>query len=277
MNQMVSTDFIKMDGAENDFVIIDAREKDLSLDEWAIRKLTARDNPVTKGCDQLVLLQDSYVADCKMEIYNSDAGRVDACGNATRCVAFLEMQRLKKQTVTIETRAGILRAANAGMVNVQVDMGEAKLGWEEIPLSKQMDTLHLKIENGALKDPVGVSMGNPHAVFFVPDVNTVPLAELGPALEHHSLFPERANIGVAQILSSDTIRLRVFERGVGETRACGTGACAAVVAASRRGLIAGRQASVFLPGGTIEVDWLKNGRVLMTGPVNMQFEGTVEL
>lgn len=266
-----------MDGAENDFVIIDARHQDLSLDEWAIRKLAARDNPATKGCDQLVLLQDSYVADCKMEIYNADAGRVDACGNATRCVAFMEMQRLKKQTVTIETRAGILRAANAGMVNVQVDMGEAKLDWKEIPLSKQLDTLHLRIENGMLKDPVGVSMGNPHAVFFVPDVNTVPLDELGPALEHHSLFPERANIGVAQILSSDTLRLRVFERGVGETRACGTGACAAVVAASRRGLIAGRHASVFLPGGTIEVDWLKNGRVLMTGPVNMQFEGTVEL
>jgi diaminopimelate epimerase len=187
------------------------------------------------------------------------------------------MRDKKKQTAAIETKRAILRAANMGIANIQVDMGEAKFGWKDIPLNKSMDTLHLPLESGSLKDPVAVSMGNPHAVFFVENVESIDLARLGPGLETNPLFPERANIGVAQILSSDSIRLRVFERGVGETRACGSGACAAVVGAARRGLIKGRHASVFLPGGTIDIDWLKNGRVLMTGPVNLQFEGKIEL
>lgn len=268
--------FLKMDGAENQFVVIDAREKQVHLNDHAVKLLASKANKDTGGCDQLVVLEPSNQADCFMRIYNTDGSASAACGNASRCVAWLIMEEENKHMATIETTDRVLRAASMGMHTVQVDMGEAKTGWEDIPLAEYMDTLSLPIQEGELKTPAAVNMGNPHMVFFVPNVREVPLEVLGPILENHPLFPEKANIGIAEIISSASMRLRVFERGVGETRACGTGACAAVVAANRRGLGA-RAMQVALPGGTLTVDWMEAGNVLLGGPVNLQFEGETEI
>jgi len=269
---MSSRPFIKMHGLGNDFVVVDARAEPFPLTDALAKAIADRREGV--GCDQLLILEPptNGSADVFMRIRNHDGGEVGACGNGTRCVAALVMGETGRDAITIETNAGLLYAKAAGKDRVTVDMGEARLGWRDIPLSEERDTLHLGIENGPLKDPVGVSMGNPHAVFFVDDVESLPMEDLGPPLEHHPLFPERANIGAAEVIGKDRLRLRVWERGVGETRACGTGACAAAVAAARRGLT-GRKVEVVLTGGSLIIEWLDNGHVEMTGPVATAFTG----
>lgn len=267
-----SISFTKMHGLGNDFVILDARKEPVELTTRQLRAIAARRTGV--GCDQLVIMGPSTEADIFMRIFNADGSEVAACGNASRCVAFLIMEDQGRKELTLETKAGVLQAVRMGEWQIAVDMGKPRLGWKDIPLAEEMDTLHMDLAEGSLKDPVGVSMGNPHAVFFVKDVDKVPLEKLGPKLEHHALFPERANIGVAQVLAPDHILLRVFERGAGETLACGTGACAALVAASRRGLSA-RRATVHLPGGELEIDWREDGHVWMTGPVSASFTGII--
>lgn len=268
--------FIKMNGTGNDFVIFDAREQKLKLDAARIQDVADRKNRVTGGCDQVIIIERSRKADCSMRIFNADGGEVESCGNASRCVGWLLMEEAGKEAVTIDTLGGFLSVSRAGKRMVRVNMGVPHLGWDEIPLAHKADTLHLPVESGSLKDPVGVSMGNPHAVFFVPDVERIDLQTHGPVLEHHPLFPERANIGVAQVLGKDRIRLRVFERGVGETQACGTGACAALVAANRRGLTE-RKASIQVNGGELLIEWKKNGHVIMTGEVSEAREGVCEI
>ena len=264
--------FIKMHGLGNDFVVVDARAEPFPLTDALAKAIADRREGV--GCDQLLILEppSNGSADVFLRIRNHDGGEVGACGNGTRCVAALVMGETGREAIVIETAAGLLKAKAAGPQRVTVDMGEARLGWRDIPLSEERDSLHLGIENGPLKDPVGVNMGNPHAVFFVDDVESLPLEELGPTLEHHALFPERANIGAAQVIGPDKLRLRVWERGVGETRACGTGACAAAVAAARRGLT-GRKVEVLLTGGPLTIEWLENDHVEMTGPVATAFHG----
>ncbi|MGF1629264.1 MAG: diaminopimelate epimerase [Kiloniellaceae bacterium] len=264
--------FIKMHGLGNDFVVVDARSQPFPLTDATARAIADRREGV--GCDQLLILEPptNGSADVFLRIRNHDGGEVGACGNGTRCVASLVMGELGREAITIETAAGLLQAKAAGVDRVTVDMGAARLGWHEIPLSEERDTLHLGIANGPLVDPVGVNMGNPHAVFFVDDVESLMLAELGPPLEHHSLFPERANIGAAQVIGKDSLRLRVWERGAGLTRACGSGACAAAVAAARRGLT-GRRVEVVLDGGSLTVEWRADGHVEMTGPVATAFHG----
>jgi len=269
---MSSRPFIKMHGLGNDFVVVDARSEPFALTDAMAKAIADRREGV--GCDQLLILEPptNGSADVFLRIRNHDGGEVGACGNGTRCVAALVMGELGREALTIETSAGLLQAKAAGPGRVTVDMGEARLGWQDIPLSEERDTLHLGIANGPLKDPVGVNMGNPHAVFFVEDVESLPLADLGPALEHLPLFPERANIGAAEVVGENKLRLRVWERGVGETQACGTGACAAAVAAARRGLT-GRKVEVVLTGGSLIIEWLDNGHVEMTGPVATAFHG----
>jgi len=269
---MSARPFIKMHGLGNDFVVVDARTEPFALTDALAKAIADRREGV--GCDQLLILEPptNGSADVFLRIRNHDGGEVGACGNGTRCVAALVMGELGREALTIETSAGLLQAKAAGPGRVTVDMGEARLGWQDIPLSEERDTLHLGIANGPLKDPVGVNMGNPHAVFFVEDVESLPLADLGPALEHLPLFPERANIGAAEVVGENKLRLRVWERGVGETQACGTGACAAAVAAARRGLT-GRKVEVVLTGGSLIIEWLDNGHVEMTGPVATAFHG----
>ena len=277
---MTGTPFLKMHGLGNDFVVLDARAADLELTPE--RRRTIADRRLGVGCDQLIVLErpTDREADVFMRIYNSDGGEAGACGNATRCVASVVMDERKSDHVTVQTIAGLLESQKAGLGSnglpvISVDMGPARLDWREIPVSQACDTNHLPLGLGPLQDPVGTNMGNPHATFFVDDADAIPLAELGPKLEHDRLFPERANIGVAQLLGEDRLRLRVWERGAGITLACGSGACAAVVAASRRGLVQ-RKADVVLEGGTLTIEWLRDGHVLMTGGIALAFKGELD-
>jgi diaminopimelate epimerase len=221
------------------------------------------------GCDQVVLIEPSIAADLKMRIFNADGGEVSACGNATRAVALLE-----GRPVRIETIGGIL-AAQPGEGGIAVDMGVPRFGWDDVPLAYAMDTAALPVAWDELERPSAVNIGNPHAVFFVPDCDAVPLERLGPTIENDPLFPERINVNVATLDSRDAIRLRVWERGAGLTRACGTGACATAVAAMRGGL-AERRVAVTLPGGTLAIAWGDDGHVTMTGPAAEAFRGTFD-
>jgi diaminopimelate epimerase len=277
---MTGTPFLKMHGLGNDFVVLDARAADLELTPE--RRRTIADRRLGVGCDQLIVLErpTDREADVFMRIYNPDGGEAGACGNATRCVASVVMDERKSDHVTVQTIAGLLESQKAGLGSnglpvISVDMGPARLDWREIPVSQACDTNHLPLGLGPLQDPVGTNMGNPHATFFVDDADAIPLAELGPKLEHDRLFPERANIGIAQLVGEDRLRLRVWERGAGITLACGSGACAAVVAASRRGLVQ-RKADVVLEGGTLTIEWLRDGHVLMTGGIALAFKGELD-
>jgi diaminopimelate epimerase len=273
---MAGLPFLKMHGLGNDFVVIDARGRKVDLDDAQTRGIADRRTGV--GCDQLILIEPakSRLADASMRIRNADGGEVEACGNGARCVADLLMREKGSRHVVIETTAGLLDAEAASEGVVSIDMGPARLDWREIPLAKPMDTLHLDLALGPLSDPAAVNVGNPHAVFFVADAEAVDIAALGPVLERHPLFPERANIEVASVIAPDRIRMRVWERGVGITRACGTGACATLVSAARRKLT-GRRAEVVLDGGSLWVEWLADNHVRMTGPVAVSFSGELAL
>jgi diaminopimelate epimerase len=260
--------FIKMHGLGNDFVVLDGRDGKLPpLEAQAARAIADRHTGI--GCDQVIVLEPSEIADFRMRIRNADGGEVEACGNATRAVAMLH-----GEPVEIETVAGVL-SARPEDGGVAVDMGEPEFGWEEIPLSDAMDTLDMPVGWDELERPTAVNIGNPHVVFFVPDCDKVELEHLGPAIESDPLFPERVNVNVATIEAPDAIRLRVWERGAGLTRACGTGACATAVAAMRRKLV-GREVVVSLPGGQLLISWGEDGRVTMTGPATESFRGSFD-
>ena len=267
--------FLKMHGLGNDFVVLDGRRAVIGLDAAGARALADRRTGV--GCDQVILLEPPRhpAAQVLMLIRNPDGGEAEACGNATRCVADLMHRETGEAGVRIETLAGLLEAEAMPDGRVAVDMGPARTGWREIPLGRAMETDRVEIALGPLAAPVCTNIGNPHATFFVADPEAVDLAALGPVLEHDPLFPQRANIGVAAVRDRRNIRLRVWERGAGITRACGSGACAALVAAYRRGL-AGRQAAVELDGGILDIAWRKDGHVIMTGPVALSFEGAFD-
>jgi diaminopimelate epimerase len=273
------TPFLKMHGAGNDFVVFDARQNPISLSSEQVKRLCDRRTGI--GCDQLIVMESSPHADVFMRIYNADGGEVATCGNASRCVGWLVMNEGNKKSVSLDTKGGKLSASWMDAHRVTVDMGKPRLDWKEIPLSHPVDTLHLQIGIGAAQDPVGVSMGNPHAVFFVDNVTDQMVRGSGSVLEHHALFPERANISFATVKDRGHIQLRVWERGAGETLACGSGACATLVAAVRRGL-AERSAKVSLLGGDLWIEWLQGadeagGSVLMSGPVAVSFHGECEL
>ena len=277
---MATTPFLKMHGLGNDFVVLDARTA--ALDLTPERRRTIADRRLGVGCDQLIVLEPptEREADVFMRIYNPDGGEAQACGNATRCVASVVMDERKTDQVTVQTVAGLLESQKTGVGSnglpvISVDMGLARLDWREIPVREACDTKHMPVGVGPLQDPVGTNMGNPHATFFVDDAAAIPLGELGPKLEHDRFFPERANIGVAQLLGEGRLRLRVWERGAGITLACGSGACAAVVAASRRGLVP-RRAEVVLEGGTLTIEWLRDDHVLMTGGIAVAFKGELD-
>ncbi|MBC7908538.1 MAG: diaminopimelate epimerase [Rhodospirillaceae bacterium] len=272
--KMPEHQFVKMHGLGNDFVVLDVRASGLAVTEGQVRAIADRRRGI--GCDQLIVVEKprNQLSDAWMTIYNPDGTQSGACGNATRCVAWLLMNEAASDKVVIETRAGLLDGERRGDHLVAVDMGPARLDWRDIPMAEAVDTLHLGIEAGPLHDPVGVNMGNPHAVFFVDDVSTIDLAALGPGLENHALFPERANIEIAQVVGPQTIRMRVWERSAGITQACGSGACATLVAAARRGLT-GRKADVVLDGGTLTIEWLPDDHVLMTGPVALVASGRI--
>lgn len=269
--------FAKMNGLGNDFVVFDARKLPLDLNVAQARFVADRRRGV--GCDQIITLLPSASADVFMRIQNADGSEVGACGNATRCVAGVIMSELGRPLATIETRAGLLKAAALPDGRVSVDMGEPRLDWREIPLSHAMDTLHVDFSIpepafGVLADPVAVNVGNPHVIFFVADAEEVDLALVGPMIENHPLFPERVNVSMAQINSRNDIRLRVWERGAGITEACGSAACATVVAATLRGHI-DREALITMDGGTLEMAWRDDNHILMTGSYALSFTGEI--
>ena len=272
--------FIKMNGLGTDFIIVETRgDTPFRPTPEAVRALSDRRTGV--GCDQLIAIEPSPKGDAFMRIWNAQGEEVSACGNATRCVGWLVMQATGRAEALVETRAGLLGVTDAGDKRVTVDMGRPGLDWRDIPLAEEMDTRGIELQVGPIDNPVlhtpgCVSMGNPHVVFFVPDISVAPVAEVGPMIEHHFLFPEGVNVGFAQILATDRIRYRVWERGTGITKACGTGACAAAVAANRRRLT-GRNVTVVMDGGELEIEWrTADDHVMMTGPVAVEFAGRLK-
>jgi len=256
--------FHKMHGLGNDFVVIDARQQPVAIDAARARAIADRREGI--GCDQVILIEPSTVADARMRIWNSDGSEVEACGNASRAVALL----LGRQS-TLETLAGTLQLAIDGAL-ATVDMGSPRFGWDEIPLGYAMDTAHLPVGWDDLSDPAAVNVGNPHVIFFVEDCDSVDLERLGPQIEHDPLFPDRVNVNVATVEAPDRVRLRVWERGAGLTRACGTGACATAVAAIRSGRVES-PVTVALPGGELLIDWAPGGSISMSGPATHVFTG----
>ena len=255
-----------MHGLGNDFIVFDARQAPLALDESQVRALADRRTGI--GCDQLIVIEPSDVADVRMRIWNADGGEVESCGNATRCVALITGGG------TIETAGGLLDAAVEGD-EAAVDMGAPRFGWDEIPLAYAMDTARMPVGWDGLSDPAAVNVGNPHVIFFVEEPGAIDLARLGPQIEADPLFPERVNVNVAAV-ENGGIRLRVWERGAGLTLACGTGACATAVAAIRRKLVSS-PVEVRLPGGRLVIEWTEGGTIRMRGPATLVFEGEVEL
>ena len=255
--------FIKMNGLGNDFVIVAG---EVAPSAVQVRAIANRDSGI--GCDQFILLGPSQRGDVAMRIWNPDGSPAERCGNAERCVAWLTMKSGGRSDTVLENGDRLSYAKSSAAGDVTVDMGPPGLHWREIPLAWEMDTRQIQLRlDDHLKGPGCVSMGNPHVVFFVPDAQAAPVATTGPVVEKHWLFPERVNVDFAEVLNPSRIRLKVWERGAGLTRACGTGACAALVAAHRRGL-AGRSATVVLDGGELEIQWRESDdHVLMTGPV----------
>ncbi|MSP42017.1 MAG: diaminopimelate epimerase [Alphaproteobacteria bacterium] len=280
---MSGVSFFKMHGLGNDFVIIDLRRQQLALDSSRVQRITDRHRGV--GADMLITLEPPRDprAGIFMGIHNADGSEVDACGNATRCVARLLMKESGQRHTVIETGAGLLQCWAAAGGLITVDMGAPKFEWEAIPLAERMDTRGIDIKIGPIDNPVlafpsVVNVGNPHCVFFVPDIAAHDPSRIGPLVENHMLFPERTNVGFAQIRARNDIRLRVWERGVGATQACGTAACAVVAAGARKGKnLTDRKARVELDGGILEIDWREaDDHIYMTGPAAHSFQGTLD-
>lgn len=267
--------FSKMHGLGNDFVVFDGRAKDPALSADDVRAIS--DRHIGIGCDQLIVLEPapSGAADVFMRIYNADGTQPDACGNATRCIGAMLMGETGKKTTVIETGAGLLNVAAADNDRISVDMGPVYTGWRDIPLAKECDTLSLPIGMEGLPAPVAVNVGNPHMVFFVDDASIAPIDEFGHQLELHPLFPERANVQMAEVMGYDRIRLKTWERGVGRTIASGSSACATLAAAHRRGLT-GRSAEVVMDGGSLGIAWREDNHIIQTGPTAVSFTGVVD-
>ena len=255
-----------MHGLGNDFVIIDARDQPMELSGAMAAAIANRHNGI--GCDQLIILRPSSEADVRMQIFNADGSEVESCGNASRCVA-----RLIGEETRIETAGGII-TGNATADGAIVDMGKPHFDWQSIPLAYAMDTLNMPVGWEDLQNPSAINVGNPHVIFFVKDSAAVPLDQLGPMIEVDPLFPEKVNVNVCHI-EDGTIYLRVWERGVGLTRACGTGACATAVAAIKRGL-ASSPVRVELPGGSLVISWADGENILMEGPTTYVFAGEAD-
>ncbi|HVT24921.1 MAG TPA: diaminopimelate epimerase [Rhizomicrobium sp.] len=270
------TAFLKMHGLGNDFAVFDARKQALALDAATARAIA--DRRLGVGCDQVIVIAPAANgADAAMRIYNSDGGEVESCGNAARCVAQLLMAEKGAETIRLETVGGpLVCSQNNGLVTV--DMGAPRFEWKDVPLASAVDTNKFSFSvDGVSLEASALSVGNPHCVIFVGDAENAPVSDVGPLIEHHSLFPERVNVEFATVQSRGRIRMRVWERGAGITQACGTGACATAVAAARRGL-SDRKVDVVLDGGTLTIEWRESdGHILMTGPATLAWRGEIDL
>lgn len=279
MTQMTRP-FVKMNGAGNDFVVVNALQAPFAPTADQARAIA--DRKTGQGCDQLIAIEPSETADAFMRVWNADGGSVETCGNALRCVGWLLMEANGVDRVTIDTLGGPTVATRAGERRVTVDMGAPRTGWDQVPLAEEMDTRGIELQVGPIDAPLvhtpgAVSMGNPHVVFFTDRQDDGFVRGTGSLVENHPMFPQGVNVGFANVLSPDHIRLRVWERGAGLTKACGTGACAALVATARRGLT-GRSARVDVDGGELRIDWDEaTDHVFMTGPVEIERTGVLAL
>ena len=271
--------FRKMNGLGNDFVVLDARVQPINISEISAKAISNRKTGI--GCDQLIVLEKSADFDVRMRIWNAEGGEVQSCGNASRCIADLLFNETAKNTATISTKGGLLMASKAGDKMVTIDQGVPKFGWKDIPLSEPFaDTRHIELQYGPIDNPLihspsVVNVGNPHCIFWVEDLDVVDLGRAGPMLENHPLFPERANISFAKVVARDHIILRVWERGAGLTKACGTAACA-TMAAGHRIKIIDDKCRITLPGGDLLMAVRESdGHVMMTGPVAYEFDGVL--
>ena len=267
--------FLKMHGLRNDFIVVDGRNQPYRPSAEEIVRICDRRQGV--GADELLIIDPpragSVEAAAFVRIFNPDGREVEACGNASRCVGWLMLQEKKCNEILIDTLGGLLVCRQAGDKQVAVEMGKLRTGWQDIPLAREMDTLHLGIGAGPLQDPVGMNIGNPHALFFVEELDSVDLAIWGPQLQKHPLFPQEANIGAAQLIDAKTLKLSVWERPGALTTACGTGACVAVAAAHRRRLTDVNRMTVIMPAGSVEIELKGDDSVVMTGPVEICFAG----
>lgn len=270
--------FRKMNGLGNDFVVLDARKTPIAISEAQARAIANRKTGI--GCDQLIVMENSSIADVRMRIWNAEGGEVPSCGNASRCIADLMFDELGATSTTIDTKGGFLLAKKAGDHLVTIDQGVPKFDWKDIPLSEDFpDTRHIELQVGPidaplLHSPSVVNVGNPHCIFWVNDLDVVDLSRVGPMLEHHPLFPERANISLAKVVARDHVLLKVWERGTGLTLACGTAACA-TMAAGHRIKIIDAKCTITLPGGDLFMSVNEEGHIIMTGPAALDFEGTL--
>jgi diaminopimelate epimerase len=271
--------FRKMNGLGNDFVVIDARERPVSISEEQARAIANRKTGI--GCDQLIVMEKSSLADVRMRIWNAEGGEVESCGNASRCIADIVMTENGSDAATIDTKGGFLVGNRAGTLQVTIDMGLPRFDWDKIPLSERFpDTRHIELQVGPIEAPLihspsVVNVGNPHCIFWVKDLNVVNLGKIGPMIENHPMFPERTNVEIAKVVARDHVIVDVWERGAGLTKACGTAACA-VMAAGHRIKIIDSPCKVTLPGGDLfmSID-AKTGHVIMTGPLEYEYEGTL--
>lgn len=281
MSDLGDIPFRKMNGLGNDFVVVDVRAHPIAFSDSVVRAIADRETGI--GCDQFILIERPRAGgDCFMGIRNADGDEVEACGNAARCIAALMLDETGKAEVTVETIGAITQGWRSETGEITVDMGAPKLEWQQIPLSEEIrDTRGIELQIGPIDDPIlhtpaVVNMGNPHAIFFVDDVNKVDLTQAGPLLENHPMFPERANISLAHVTDRGHIELKVWERGVGLTKACGTAACAAAVAGARKRLT-DRTSIVSLPGGDLHLEWREDDdHVLMTGPATFDYDGVLD-
>lgn len=277
MTEASALHFRKMNGLGNDFVVFDARTAPIAMDEAKARAIADRATGI--GCDQLIVLEPSTRADLTMRIWNNEGAEVESCGNATRCIADILFKEKNATRATIDTKGGFLVAEKGGELLVTVDMGAPRFGWQDIPLSEKFaDTRYIELSVGPLEKPLihspaVVNVGNPHCIFWVNDLDVVDLSKVGPMLEHHPLFPKRANITLARVDAKDHAVIRVWERGAGLSKACGTAACA-VMAAGYRLKKFNNKATITLPGGDLFMEIRESdGHVIMTGPVTYEFEG----
>jgi diaminopimelate epimerase len=279
MTQAGAIPFRKMNGLGNDFVVLDGRSRVISMDEVKARAIADRKTGI--GCDQLILLEKSDIADVRMLVWNNGGGQVESCGNASRCIADMLFDEKKTTSATIDTLGGFLVARKAGDKLVTIDNGVPRFDWKDIPLSEPFfDTRHIELQVGPIDHPLihspsVVNVGNPHCIFWVDDLEVVDLSKVGPMLEHHHLFPEGANISLARVDARDHVTLKVWERGAGLTKACGTAACATMAAGARIKIIE-RKCRITLPGGDLMMEWRESDdHVLMTGPVAYEFDGVL--
>jgi diaminopimelate epimerase len=272
--------FRKMNGLGNEIVVVDLRGTDRVLSDGEARAIARRPGA---HFDQMMVLHDPRTrgTEAYVRIYNTDGSSAEACGNGMRCVGWTVAQQTERTALNFETVAGLLEVKVGGIDRITVDMGKPRFGWQDIPLAEPFhDTRAIELQIGPIDKPLlhspsVANIGNPHAIFWVEDVHAFDLARLGPMLENHPIFPERANISLAKVTSPSSIIVRTWERGAGLTRACGSAACAATVCAARKGLT-GRQAIVTLPGGDLDIEWRADDRIFMTGPVEVEHDGVLE-